>query len=326
MAPAQLNGPVYRATASAPPAAVTAASPGAAGPGISTQPVPHRLASAFRSLTGFDVSGIRVHRGRSVTEQASAYQARAFTKGGEVFLPDEAGPLEDSETQALLAHELTHAVQQRILSTALPGEASPEGQDLEREASGVAEWYRSGGTPLTHLPVTLLLAGRAGTGQARAGAWPSSPAAGGFSLPGSAAVSSDAQRQPGDLPQANGAGGATLISQGDPADGALTLLAGQAGQDVIAGSDAPGTGPVADGPVAVTEGFAPLAAAVSEELSALLQYAGRLAEMCEERPVVLDDPITIDELAMKAYPRLRRLLRAELLVDRERAGLLTDFR
>jgi len=33
-----------------------------------------------------------------------------------------------------------------------------------------------------------------------------------------------------------------------------------------------------------------------------------------------------EELAVKLYHRLRGLLRGELIVDRERAGLLTDFR
>jgi hypothetical protein len=34
----------------------------------------------------------------------------------------------------------------------------------------------------------------------------------------------------------------------------------------------------------------------------------------------------MDELAGKLYDRIRSKLRAELLVDRERAGLLTDWR
>jgi len=34
----------------------------------------------------------------------------------------------------------------------------------------------------------------------------------------------------------------------------------------------------------------------------------------------------MDDLAVRIYDRLRSRLRRELLVDRERAGLLTDFR
>ena len=37
------------------------------------------------------------------------------------------------------------------------------------------------------------------------------------------------------------------------------------------------------------------------------------------------DHIDLDDLSARIYGRLRRRLRAELLIDRERAGLLTDF-
>ena len=38
------------------------------------------------------------------------------------------------------------------------------------------------------------------------------------------------------------------------------------------------------------------------------------------------DHLDLDELTDRIYGRMRRRLRMELLVDRERAGLLTDFR
>ncbi|HEY0638289.1 MAG TPA: hypothetical protein VGD67_11635, partial [Pseudonocardiaceae bacterium] len=38
------------------------------------------------------------------------------------------------------------------------------------------------------------------------------------------------------------------------------------------------------------------------------------------------DRLDLDELAVRLYDRLRSRLRSELLVDRERAGLLSDFR
>jgi len=44
-----------------------------------------------------------------------------------------------------------------------------------------------------------------------------------------------------------------------------------------------------------------------------------------EQSIDIDD-IDLDELAVRLYDRLRSQLRRELLVDRERAGLLTDFR
>lgn len=52
----------------------------------------------------------------------------------------------------------------------------------------------------------------------------------------------------------------------------------------------------------------------------------RLLELAGQRPLDLDDPAGLDELATRIYPRLHRELRFELLVDRERCGLLSDFR
>lgn len=41
---------------------------------------------------------------------------------------------------------------------------------------------------------------------------------------------------------------------------------------------------------------------------------------------IVGDPYALDELATRLYPTIRSRLRQELLVDRERAGLLADFR
>jgi len=41
---------------------------------------------------------------------------------------------------------------------------------------------------------------------------------------------------------------------------------------------------------------------------------------------IVGDPYALDELALRLYPNIRSRLRQELLIDRERAGLLADFR
>lgn len=41
---------------------------------------------------------------------------------------------------------------------------------------------------------------------------------------------------------------------------------------------------------------------------------------------IVGDPYALDELANRLYPNIRSRLRTELLIDRERAGLLADFR
>jgi hypothetical protein len=41
--------------------------------------------------------------------------------------------------------------------------------------------------------------------------------------------------------------------------------------------------------------------------------------------VNLNDPVLLEGLAFNLYDRLRRMLRSELIVDRERSGVLTEF-
>jgi hypothetical protein len=78
---------------------------------------------------------VRIHRGSAANEMAGALDARAFTHGGEIYLPDKHGPLGGQKAQSLVAHEMTHVVQQRRLGTSLPDETTPYGQRLEAEAA-----------------------------------------------------------------------------------------------------------------------------------------------------------------------------------------------
>jgi hypothetical protein len=288
--------------------------------------VPAEVAGPFQAVTGLDVGGVRVHRGPAVSEQARAYRARAFTRGGEIFLPDEAGPLGHGDTQALLAHELTHAIQQRLLAPSLPGEGSAYGQQLEDEASTAEQWYRSGHNAplrLAHLPVAALLAeheglltaARRSPAAASGTAWPSS------GLPSGPAATSGVQRQGGEHSPAEPAASATQES--GPASGAGVTAAGELGSP--AGLTGLAVAPASQELAVTPGGQATGAETGRKELDELAEHAERLIEMAGERPADLDDPADLDELASKVYPRLRRMLRGELLVDRERAGLLADL-
>jgi hypothetical protein len=292
--------------------------------GAYIQPVPSDMTGSFRALTGFDVAGIPVHRGPAVSELATVYRARAFTRAGEVFLPDDAGPVEHAETRALLAHELTHAVQQRILSPSLPPEASPHGRELEDEASHAEQWYRSGGgapSRLAHLPVAMLLAGLSATGRGRPA--PAGPVWSSFAPESVPAAASGVQRQPAGQPAASLPG---LFGQQAQSGGSGQPAAAWPGPD---GASASGTVAAvltaddlelpADRPVTPGGGVS------EEEFARLLANSARLAELCTERTANLDDPASLDELAAKVYQRLQGMLRTELLVDRERAGLLADI-
>lgn len=239
-----------------------------------------------------------------------ALRARALTHAGEVFVPDAVGPLDRGEGRAVLAHELTHAVQQRVLGTPPPA-GSAAGRALEAEAVRTERWFRAASRPppLPHPPMPRLP--------------PRRPAPDG---PDAAAPSSGVQRMP--------LASWTAPTQGDvPATAtAADLAPGSApGGNDTAGNDTPWT---AGDPPAAWRSAAPAAADTSadaaagmaEPLRELVAHRDRLLALATRRVLDLDSAPALDDLATRLYGRVRSRLRAELLVDRERAGLLSDFR
>lgn len=76
------------------------------------QPLPAAVRSFMEPRFGHDFSRVRVHRGRRAAESARALRAAAFTSRSHiVFGPGRFAP-ETGPGQCLLAHELTHVVQQ----------------------------------------------------------------------------------------------------------------------------------------------------------------------------------------------------------------------
>jgi hypothetical protein len=84
------------------------------------------------------------------------------------------------------------------------------------------------------------------------------------------------------------------------------------------GATQPGTGGQAGAPAGTVHGPGGMGPAVHTDPSRPLSATGR--------PQVDTDDLDLDELAGRLYDRLRSRLRMELLLDRERAGMLTDFR
>ncbi|MEO5841405.1 MAG: DUF4157 domain-containing protein [Acidimicrobiales bacterium] len=107
-----------------------------------TERVPDDLRTIMRAAYGDDVGDQLVRRGSDATEEARQLGARAFARDGEVFVPIDAGPLDEAPAKSLLAHELTHLVQQRRRSAPLPTEGSPEGRALEAEAQRSERFVR----------------------------------------------------------------------------------------------------------------------------------------------------------------------------------------
>lgn len=77
----------------------------------SGDPLPDDVAAEMGAGFGTDLSHVRLHTGTEATDLNNRLQARAFTVGSDVFLRDSTS-LRSGAGQELLAHELTHVVQQ----------------------------------------------------------------------------------------------------------------------------------------------------------------------------------------------------------------------
>lgn len=76
------------------------------------RPLPQPAREFFEPRFGVDFSSVRVHTDSRAADSAKAINARAFTVGNDIaFRPGEFSP-ESANGKSLLAHELTHVVQQ----------------------------------------------------------------------------------------------------------------------------------------------------------------------------------------------------------------------
>jgi hypothetical protein len=107
----------------------------AAGPGRPLSALEQRF---LERVHGRPVPGVRLHEGSAAAEAARGISARAFSLGGDLFLPGGVD-LDRPEDAELLAHESTHALQAaegRLPSTpeavALSNPSDPHEQEAER--------------------------------------------------------------------------------------------------------------------------------------------------------------------------------------------------
>ena len=106
----------------------------------------------MESRLGADFSDVRVHTDTKATESARSVQAYAYTVGNDVvFQSDKYAPDSDSG-QKMLAHELTHVVQQRsgpVDGTPAPGgiKVSHPSDRFEQAAESTADRVMSSQAP-----------------------------------------------------------------------------------------------------------------------------------------------------------------------------------
>jgi hypothetical protein len=76
------------------------------------QPLPDATRDFFESRFGRDFSGVRVHDSGSADALSRSLQSRAFTTGTDIFFRQGTYNPANSTGRELLAHELTHVIQQ----------------------------------------------------------------------------------------------------------------------------------------------------------------------------------------------------------------------
>jgi hypothetical protein len=266
---------------------------------------------------GVDVSDVTVRRGPDVTAMSHRLGARGYTDDRVVYLPDDVGPLDSSSVAPLLAHELTHAAQQRDFGSALPAPGSLAGQQLEEDAVEVERWVAggAGGSP----PVLVHPVGGARQQASGTGVTPGSGSRPSLAEALAVFAGSAPDRPDLDVRQ--------IFAGVDPATGE-SLIPDAAYEmpalDVASlfGPDQPGGDGADDGGNRLGGG----GGTADETVAAL---ADGIAEIFADEPprrwFDLDDVDDFEELAGRIYNELVSRIRFDMVVDRERSGTLLDF-
>jgi hypothetical protein len=111
------------------------------------QPLDGSVQAKMSAATGSDFSDVKVHTSPEAADLSQQVGAVAFTTGKDVFFNKGAYNPQSSAGQELLAHELTHVVQQSTGAVGAGGSGmsvNAPGDKYEQEADAVAKGVTSG--------------------------------------------------------------------------------------------------------------------------------------------------------------------------------------
>ena len=114
------------------------------------QPLDSNVQAKMSEATGQDFNDVKVHTGSASHALNAQLSAKAFTTGSDIFFRAGAYDPGSSGGQELLAHELTHIVQQRSGSVGGGGgrmTVNAPGDVYEQEADAVSKTVMTGGAP-----------------------------------------------------------------------------------------------------------------------------------------------------------------------------------
>ena len=83
----------------------------------SGQPLPEKTLHAMETAFAANFTGVRIHNGRTAAQMNQALNAHAFTYGSDIYFNSGKYNTETTEGKGLLAHELTHVVQQNSFNS-----------------------------------------------------------------------------------------------------------------------------------------------------------------------------------------------------------------
>lgn len=101
-------------------------------------PLPSDVRSHMESAFDTPLDGVRLHSGSESDALNRAVTAKAFTTGNDIFVRGDAYRPNSPDGNRLLAHELTHVVQQRSMANSGPMAVGAADDHLEHEADDVA--------------------------------------------------------------------------------------------------------------------------------------------------------------------------------------------
>jgi hypothetical protein len=106
----------------------------------------------MESRFGHDFGDVRIHNDSRASDSALAVNAQAYTVGNDIVFQSDRYQPHSSEGQQMIAHELTHVVQQRsgpVSGTPAPGgiQISDPSDSFEREAVATSTNVMAGGPP-----------------------------------------------------------------------------------------------------------------------------------------------------------------------------------
>jgi hypothetical protein len=102
------------------------------------EPLPEEVRAFMEPRFGHDFGQVRIHADEQAAQTAQALNARAYTIGQEIFFGPGAYAPQSEAGRRLLAHELTHTLQQQGASGGVEG-VSERGESSEQEARRMAQ-------------------------------------------------------------------------------------------------------------------------------------------------------------------------------------------